>query len=91
MKHGPVVNSTEPARDEGIKSKHAGDSQVRGRVEEETQTLDFPIGKNSSEGKTHMMCTEGTEGVCVFFLTYYTFFFFILDWKPHTVHKKSKH
>nr|XP_040047812.1 RNA pseudouridylate synthase domain-containing protein 1 [Gasterosteus aculeatus aculeatus]XP_040047813.1 RNA pseudouridylate synthase domain-containing protein 1 [Gasterosteus aculeatus aculeatus] len=35
---------------------------VRGRVEEETQTLDFPIGKNSSEGKTHMMCTEGTEG-----------------------------
>ncbi|XP_029914855.1 RNA pseudouridylate synthase domain-containing protein 1 [Myripristis murdjan] len=35
---------------------------VRGWVEEETQTLDFPIGKNSSEGKTHMMCIEGTEG-----------------------------
>ncbi|KAL6102530.1 rpusd1 [Pungitius sinensis] len=35
---------------------------VRGRVEEETQTVDFPIGKDSSEGKTHMMCTEGTEG-----------------------------
>lgn len=35
---------------------------VRGWVEEETQTLDFPIGKNSSEGKTHMMCIGGTEG-----------------------------
>lgn len=35
---------------------------VRGWVEEETQTLDFSIGKNSSEGKTHMMCIEGTEG-----------------------------
>ncbi|XP_020502625.1 RNA pseudouridylate synthase domain-containing protein 1 [Labrus bergylta] len=35
---------------------------VRGWVEEETQTLEFPIGKNSSEGKTHMMCIEGTEG-----------------------------
>ncbi|XP_059203841.1 RNA pseudouridylate synthase domain-containing protein 1 [Centropristis striata] len=35
---------------------------VRGSVEEETQTLDFSIGKNSSEGKTHMMCVEGTEG-----------------------------
>lgn len=35
---------------------------LRGRVERETQTLDFSIGKNSSEGKTHMMCIEGTEG-----------------------------
>lgn len=35
---------------------------VRGWVEEETQTVDFSIGKNSSEGKTHMMCIEGTEG-----------------------------
>ncbi|XP_071375037.1 RNA pseudouridylate synthase domain-containing protein 1 [Centroberyx affinis] len=35
---------------------------VRGWVEEETRTLDFSIGKNSSEGKTHMMCIEGTEG-----------------------------
>ncbi|XP_034567176.1 RNA pseudouridylate synthase domain-containing protein 1 [Notolabrus celidotus] len=35
---------------------------VRGSVEEETQTLNLAIGKNSSEGKTHMMCTEGTEG-----------------------------
>ncbi|XP_078126559.1 RNA pseudouridylate synthase domain-containing protein 1 [Sander vitreus] len=35
---------------------------VRGLVEKETQTLDFSIGKNSSEGKTHMMCIEGTEG-----------------------------
>lgn len=37
-------------------------SQVRGWVEEQTQTLDFSIGKNSTEGKTHMMCIEGTEG-----------------------------
>ncbi|KAM9843729.1 RNA pseudouridylate synthase domain-containing protein 1 [Aulostomus maculatus] len=35
---------------------------VRGWMERETQTLDFSIGKNSSEGKTHMMCIEGTEG-----------------------------
>lgn len=35
---------------------------LRGWVEGETQTLDFAIGKNSSEGKTHMMCIEGTEG-----------------------------
>ncbi|XP_068616735.1 RNA pseudouridylate synthase domain-containing protein 1 [Brachionichthys hirsutus] len=35
---------------------------VRGWVEEEEQTLDFSIGKNSSEGKTHTMCIEGTEG-----------------------------
>lgn len=31
-------------------------------MEEETRTLDFSIGKNTSEGKTHMMCIEGTEG-----------------------------
>ncbi|KAM6904647.1 RNA pseudouridylate synthase domain-containing protein 1 [Xenentodon cancila] len=37
-------------------------SLVRGWVEEETQTLDFSIGKNSTDGKTHMMCIEGTEG-----------------------------
>lgn len=35
---------------------------VRGWVEEETQTLNLSIGKNSTEGKTHMMCIEGTEG-----------------------------
>ncbi|KAM4635783.1 RNA pseudouridylate synthase domain-containing protein 1 [Polymixia lowei] len=35
---------------------------VRGWVEEETQTLGFSIGKNTSEGKTHMMCIEGTQG-----------------------------
>nr|XP_046270573.1 RNA pseudouridylate synthase domain-containing protein 1 [Scatophagus argus]XP_046270574.1 RNA pseudouridylate synthase domain-containing protein 1 [Scatophagus argus] len=35
---------------------------VRGWVEEKTQTVNFSIGKNSSEGKTHMMCIEGTEG-----------------------------
>ncbi|XP_029364780.1 RNA pseudouridylate synthase domain-containing protein 1 [Echeneis naucrates] len=35
---------------------------IRGWVEEQIQTLDFSIGKNSTEGKTHMMCIEGTEG-----------------------------
>ncbi|KAF3700349.1 RNA pseudouridylate synthase domain-containing protein 1 [Channa argus] len=35
---------------------------IRGWVKEETLTLDFSIGKNSTEGKTHMMCIEGTEG-----------------------------
>ncbi|CAL9693749.1 unnamed protein product [Knipowitschia caucasica] len=35
---------------------------LRGWVQGEVQTLDFSIGKNSSEGKTHMMCIEGTEG-----------------------------
>ncbi|XP_049600850.1 RNA pseudouridylate synthase domain-containing protein 1 [Syngnathus scovelli] len=35
---------------------------VRGLVEEEIQTLHFSIGKNTSEGKTHMMCIEGTDG-----------------------------
>uniref|UniRef100_A0A672PQT6 RNA pseudouridine synthase domain containing 1 n=1 Tax=Sinocyclocheilus grahami TaxID=75366 RepID=A0A672PQT6_SINGR len=36
--------------------------QVRGTVAEEKMTLDFAIGKNTAEGKTHMMCTEGTDG-----------------------------
>ncbi|XP_006798092.1 RNA pseudouridylate synthase domain-containing protein 1 [Neolamprologus brichardi] len=35
---------------------------IRGAVEGETHTVDFSIGKNSTEGKTHMMCVEGTEG-----------------------------
>lgn len=39
--------------------------QVRGYVEEETRTLDFSIGKNTTEGKTHMMCIEGSEGLFV--------------------------
>ncbi|XP_063075446.1 RNA pseudouridylate synthase domain-containing protein 1 [Engraulis encrasicolus] len=34
---------------------------LRRTVEEETMTLDFAIGKNTTEGKTHMMCIEGTE------------------------------
>ncbi|CAL8305894.1 unnamed protein product [Merluccius merluccius] len=34
---------------------------LRGWVEE-NRTIDFSIGKNSTEGKTHMMCIEGTEG-----------------------------
>lgn len=35
---------------------------IRGWVEGKTQTVNFSIGKNSTEGKTHMMCVEGTEG-----------------------------
>jgi len=40
--------------------------QVRGVVAEEKMTLDFAIGKNTTEGKTHMMCIEGTEGQNLF-------------------------
>ncbi|KTF80379.1 hypothetical protein cypCar_00033883 [Cyprinus carpio] len=35
---------------------------VRGTVAEEKMTLEFAIGKNTTEGQTHMMCTEGTDG-----------------------------
>ncbi|KAG9263986.1 RNA pseudouridylate synthase domain-containing protein 1 isoform X1 [Astyanax mexicanus] len=35
---------------------------VRGSVPEEKLMIDFAIGKNSTEGKTHMMCVEETEG-----------------------------
>ncbi|KAM8825125.1 RNA pseudouridylate synthase domain-containing protein 1 [Synchiropus picturatus] len=35
---------------------------IRGWVDKETQTVDFSIGKNSTEGKTHMMCVGDTEG-----------------------------
>ncbi|XP_018612583.2 RNA pseudouridylate synthase domain-containing protein 1 isoform X1 [Scleropages formosus] len=35
---------------------------LRGSVEKLKTTLDFAIGKNTSQGKTHMMCIEGTEG-----------------------------
>ncbi|KAF7698300.1 RNA pseudouridylate synthase domain-containing protein 1 isoform X1 [Silurus meridionalis] len=35
---------------------------VRGTVTDGRMTLDAAIGKNTTEGKTHMMCVEGTEG-----------------------------
>ncbi|XP_036408613.1 RNA pseudouridylate synthase domain-containing protein 1 [Megalops cyprinoides] len=35
---------------------------VRGFVESDRMTLNFAIGKNTSEGKTHMMCIEGVQG-----------------------------
>ncbi|KAJ8253869.1 hypothetical protein COCON_G00204810 [Conger conger] len=35
---------------------------VRGWVDGDRMTLDFSIGKNTCEGKTHMMCIEGAEG-----------------------------
>lgn len=36
--------------------------QVRGTVANSRMTLDAAIGKNTTAGKTHMMCVEGTEG-----------------------------
>ncbi|KAF5906825.1 RNA pseudouridylate synthase domain-containing protein 1, partial [Clarias magur] len=35
---------------------------VRGTVANSRMILDAAIGKNTTEGKTHMMCVEGTEG-----------------------------
>ncbi|XP_062875086.1 RNA pseudouridylate synthase domain-containing protein 1 [Trichomycterus rosablanca] len=35
---------------------------VRGTVTESRMMVDVSIGKNTTEGKTHMMCAEGTEG-----------------------------
>lgn len=35
---------------------------VRGTVAESRMTLDAAIGKNTTDGKTHMMCVEGTQG-----------------------------
>ncbi|KAL6476388.1 hypothetical protein MHYP_G00148870 [Metynnis hypsauchen] len=35
---------------------------VRGSVVDEKMTIDCAIGKSSVEGKTHMMCVEGTGG-----------------------------
>ncbi|XP_036445971.1 RNA pseudouridylate synthase domain-containing protein 1 isoform X1 [Colossoma macropomum] len=35
---------------------------VRGSVVDEKMTIDRAIGKSSVEGKTHMMCVEGTDG-----------------------------
>ncbi|KAM8962040.1 RNA pseudouridylate synthase domain-containing protein 1 [Pelodytes ibericus] len=35
---------------------------VRGTVTEKCMTITLAIGKNTQEGLTHMMCSEGTEG-----------------------------
>ncbi|KAH0631746.1 hypothetical protein JD844_019512 [Phrynosoma platyrhinos] len=35
---------------------------VRGHVQEAKMTIRYAIGKNTTEGLTHMMCIEGTEG-----------------------------
>lgn len=35
---------------------------VRGHVRESRMTIHYAIGKNTTEGMTHMMCIEGTEG-----------------------------
>ncbi|XP_053132153.1 RNA pseudouridylate synthase domain-containing protein 1 [Hemicordylus capensis] len=35
---------------------------VRGHVQTERMTIRYAIGKNTTEGLTHMMCIEGTKG-----------------------------
>ncbi|MGH0142023.1 UNVERIFIED_CONTAM: hypothetical protein FKN15_030022 [Acipenser sinensis] len=35
---------------------------VRGHVKSSRMTIDYAIGKNTTEGMTHMMCIEGTHG-----------------------------
>ncbi|RMC17545.1 hypothetical protein DUI87_05208 [Hirundo rustica rustica] len=35
---------------------------VRGHVRQSRMTIRYAIGKNTTEGMTHMMCIEGTEG-----------------------------
>ncbi|NXC64427.1 RUSD1 protein, partial [Aleadryas rufinucha] len=35
---------------------------VRGHVSQRRMTIRYAIGKNTTEGMTHMMCIEGTEG-----------------------------
>ncbi|NXT60907.1 RUSD1 protein, partial [Chaetops frenatus] len=35
---------------------------VRGHVSQRQMTISYAIGKNTTEGMTHMMCIEGTEG-----------------------------
>ncbi|NXV09819.1 RUSD1 protein, partial [Cettia cetti] len=35
---------------------------VRGHVSQSRMTIRYAIGKNTTEGRTHMMCIEGTEG-----------------------------
>lgn len=38
------------------------DPQVRGHVQESRITISYAIGRNSTEGRTHTMCIEGTQG-----------------------------
>lgn len=38
------------------------DPQVRGHVQESRITISHAIGRNSTEGRTHTMCIEGTQG-----------------------------
>ncbi|XP_034877748.1 RNA pseudouridylate synthase domain-containing protein 1 isoform X3 [Mirounga angustirostris] len=36
--------------------------QVRGHVQESRMTINYAIGRNSTEGRAHTMCIEGTQG-----------------------------
>ncbi|KAK6312640.1 hypothetical protein J4Q44_G00183040 [Coregonus suidteri] len=44
-----------------MKGHYAITRKVRGWVEEETMTIDFSIGENTTEGRTHMMCCENPK------------------------------
>lgn len=35
---------------------------MRGHIQESRVTISYAIGKNSTEGRTHTMCIEGTQG-----------------------------
>lgn len=41
---------------------HPFSLQVRGHVAQSRMTIRYAIGKNTTEGMTHMMCIDGTEG-----------------------------
>lgn len=36
--------------------------QVRGYIQESRMTISYAIGRNSTEGRAHTMCIEGTQG-----------------------------
>lgn len=39
--------------------------QVRGHIQESQVTINYAIGRNTTEGRTHTMCIEGTHGIVV--------------------------
>lgn len=46
----------------GLGSNQLCALQVRGHVSQSRMTIRYAIGKNTTEGMTHMMCIDGTEG-----------------------------
>lgn len=43
-------------------SSRVSAQQVRGHVRENQMTISYAIGRNSTEGRAHTMCIEGTQG-----------------------------